>query len=331
MVELGHPWLLAVLPLPVLVWLVLPPYRERRAAVRIPFFEQAAGAGEQRPARGAVVLRRNAVQWLLAPLIWVLLVVALARPQWVEPPIERTETARDLLLAVDLSGSMEKTDFVDPDGKRLRRVDAVKAVLDDFVARREGDRLGLVLFGNAAHLQVPFTRDHDLYRTLLEGIDVGMVGPQTMIGEAIGLSIKLFEESEAERKVVVLLTDGNDSGSRVPPSKAASIAAEHGIVLHAVAMGDPQTKGSDRVDLDVLRALADETGGSTFLASDRQELEAIYATLDEIEPLDIETISHRPKRPLFHWPLGAALGLGLTYQGGMIGLSAARRRRPPGA
>ncbi len=323
MFEFDYPWLFALLPAPLLTWWLLPPYRERRRSVRVPFFEQVAAAADAEPARGGVRMRRSAAQGLVAILCWVLIVTALARPQFVEPPIERIEPARDLLLAVDLSGSMDTPDMLDPEGRRIQRLDAVKRVLDDFVTRREGDRLALIVFGNQAFLQAPFTQDHDLVQTLLEQTEARMAGPQTMIGDAIGLSIKTFESSEAEDRVLVLLTDGNDSGSKVPPKKAAEIAAQDGIVIHTVAVGDPSSSArvrhagggqAEQVDVETLEAVAAATGGETFRADDREQLEDIYRRIDELNPIEVETISFRPTRPLYYWPLGAAVALILAYQ-----------------
>ena len=326
MLELDLPWALALLPAPLLAWWLLPPYRERRDAVRVPFFEGIAAAVGARPERGGVLPKRNLLQKLLAPIVWLLIVVAAARPQWVEPPIEKTESARDLMLAVDLSGSMETRDMFDPNGERIDRLEAVKLVLDDFIMRRVGDRLGVVVFGNQALLQAPFTRDHDLVRALLAQTRPKMAGPQTMLGDAIGLTVKAFEQSEAEDRVLVLLTDGNDTGSKIPPSKAAEIAAENGVTIHTVAVGDPSSAGEAELDLETLGAIARLTGGETFAAGDRAELETVYRRIDELAPLEIETISYRPTRPLFHWPLGAALALVMLYHL-ILGVAHAARPR----
>jgi Ca-activated chloride channel family protein len=311
--EFDFPWAFALLPLPLLAAWILPAYRERRESVRVPFFEKVATAAGAEPARGGVHMRRNVLQWIFAPLAWVLIVTALARPQYVEPPIEQIEPARDLMLAVDLSGSMDTPDLFDVDGNRIQRLEAVKGVLDDFIARRKGDRLGIVVFGNQAFLQAPFTQDHDLVRALLMQTRPRMAGPQTMIGDAIGLTIKAFESSEAEDRVLVLLTDGNDSGSKVPPQKAAEIAAGSNITIHTVAVGDPTSTGEAEMDLETLQAIADATGGRAFRADDREQLEEIYDRIDALTPVDIETVSYRPTRPLYHWPLGAAVGLTLLY------------------
>ncbi len=327
MYEFDLPWAFLLLPAPLLAWWLLPAYREQRESVRVPFFEGIATAVGARPERGGVLLKRNVAQRILAPIAWLLIVVAAARPQFVEPPIEKIESVRDLMLAVDLSGSMETTDMFDPEGRRIDRLAAVKLVLDDFIARREGDRIGIVVFGNQAFLQAPFTQDHDLVRALLQQTRPKMAGPQTMLGDAIGLSIKAFESSEAEDRVLILLTDGNDTGSKVPPVKAAEIAAENDVTIHTVAVGDPASAGEAEMDLATLREISHATGGETFSAEDRDELEAIYRRIDELAPLEIETVSFRPTRPLFHWPLGAVLGLVLLYHFFMGLAQTARPRR----
>ena len=187
MLEFGVPWAFALLPLPLLVWLVLPPYKERRAGIRAPFFGRIAATLGLDPEPGAVVQRRGVVQMLVAILVWVLAVGAAARPVWVEDPIEKPQAARDLMLALDLSGSMAERDFTLPDGETTDRLTAVQNVLDEFIARRDGDRIGLIVFGNAAYIQAPFTLDHDLVRQLLDELQVAMAGPQTMLGDAVGL------------------------------------------------------------------------------------------------------------------------------------------------
>jgi Ca-activated chloride channel family protein len=317
MFEFQLPWALVLFPAPILVWLLLPPYRERQESVRVPLFAQLATAAGREPTRGAVVLRRNYLQWLIAPLAWALIVMALARPVYVEPPIEKIESARDLLLAVDLSGSMETRDMQDANGQPIARLDAVKGVMDDFIGRREGDRIALMFFGTAPYLQVGFTLDHDVVRTLLAEAEVAMTGPQTMLGDAIGLGIKTFENSTAQERVLVLLTDGNDTGSKVPPEKAAELAANEGLTVHTIGFGDPTASGEALFDAAALGAIAEATGGVSFLANDREALEAVYRQLDELEPQSFETLSYRPSRPLFHWPLGAALALILAYHAAM--------------
>lgn len=310
-VDLELPWVLLLLPAPLLVWLLLPPYRERQESVRVPFLEDITAATGRAPSTGAVVHRLNWLQKLLAPVVWTLTVLAVARPVWVEDPIEKVQAARDLMLAVDLSGSMDARDFQGPDGTRLDRLEAVKLVLDDFIARREGDRIGLVVFGGQAFLQAPFTLDHEVCRQLLDETRIGMAGPQTVIGDAIGLSLKAFETSDTPEKVLILLTDGNDTGSKIPPLTAADLAAKQDIKIYTVAIGDPAAQGEERVDLEALHDIAAATGGQAFRGEDREGLEAIYRELDALEPVELETLSYRPRRPLYFWPL--ALGVLLLF------------------
>lgn len=327
MFEFDYPSLWLLLPAPVLVWWLLPEYRERQASVRVPFFEQLASAAGVRPTPRGVLLKRNFLQWLLAPVCWTLLLAALARPQLVEPPIEQVESMRDLMLAVDLSGSMDTRDMVDPAGEPIQRLDAVKLVLDDFIARREGDRIGVIVFGSQAFLQAPFTDDHDLVRSLLADTRPRMAGPQTMIGDAIGLTVRAFERSEAEDRLLVLLTDGNDTGSKVPLATAAEIAAKAGITVHAIAVGDPASSGEAQMDVAALREVARLTGGQAFRADDREALEGVYRAIDALAPVAVETQSYRPTRPLYHWPLGAVVVLLVGYQLIMASLAALQRLR----
>jgi Ca-activated chloride channel family protein len=325
MFELAHPWLLAALPLPLFAWRFLPAYQERESSVRVPFLSVIAEATGTEPRRGGVVLRRNLLQIVLAPLIWCALVVALAGPQIVEPPIVKTESARDLMLAVDLSGSMDTRDMFDADGERITRMDATIEVIDAFIERREGDRIGMVVFGTDAFVQTPFTTDYDLIRSQLAQLEAGMAGPQTVIGDGIGLSIRAFEASQAEDKVLVLLTDGADTGSKVPPARAAEIAAGANITIHAIAMGDPDAVGAAALDLETTDAIAAETGGTSFLAEDRDALDEVYRQIDALTPEELETTSYRPTRPLYHWPLAFAL-LGVLGYHFLMALGAGMRR-----
>jgi Ca-activated chloride channel family protein len=331
MYELAFPWALLALPLPLLVWWLAPPYRQQVVAVHVPFFERLAAAAGQRPERGAVVLRRTSAQLVLEPLAWALLVLALARPQWIGEPVTHTVSARDLMLAVDISGSMDQPDFKAPDGAMQQRLAAVKHVVGDFVARRQGDRIGLILFGTKAYVQVPFTQDLATATQLLNEAQVAMAGQQTAIGDAIGLTIKAFEASKAEQKVLILLTDGNDTASRVPPAKAAEIARQHGVVVHTIGVGDPNASGENRVDLGALREVASTTGGHFFRAEDAATLGQVYAEIDRLAPAKLQTVSWRPKLPLFHWPLGAAIAVLLALWGWLLLTRRAARaaRREP--
>jgi Ca-activated chloride channel homolog len=329
MLEFAWPWMFLLLPLPILAWWWLPPYRARQASVQVPFFDRLAAATGQVPQRGAVVLRRRAVQMIVASLVWILVVVALARPQWVSDPVTREVSARDLVLAVDISGSMDQRDFRTPDGQMLTRLDGVKRVIGDFIARRHGDRIALILFGTRPYVQVPFTQDLATAQQLLDQTQVGMAGQQTAIGDTIGLAIKTLEKSAAQQKLLILLTDGNDTASRVPPEHAADIARQNDIEVYTVGVGDPAASGENRVDLGVLKTVASTTHGQFFRAEDGAQLEAIYADIDRLAPAKLQTLSWRPKLPLFQWPLGAATILSLSvWLALLIGSEWSRRRAP---
>jgi Ca-activated chloride channel family protein len=311
--RLEYPWLLALLPLPFLIYWLLPPYKEEQDSLRLTFFHYISSNLGLTPEPGAVVLKTNWLQKILTPICWCLIILALARPQFVEPPIQKIQPGRDLMLALDISQSMETPDFLTPDGKRMRRVDAVKQVVSEFIRKRKNDRIGLIVFGQAAYPVTPFTLDHDACLKILSQTDAGMAGPQTMIGDAIGLAIKQFNNSEAKQRVLILLTDGNDTGSRMPPRKAAEIASQNNITIHVVGLGDPHAKGEDKVDYAALNDIAKATGGHVFHGENRVELEKAYATLDKITPQNFKTLSYQPKRELFMVPLAAAVLLLTSY------------------
>jgi Ca-activated chloride channel homolog len=304
---LQYPWVLALVPLPLLLWRLLPPYSAPRPGVVVPFLPRLAELAGQGPAHGAMASRRGWLRSLLLVFCWLCAVLALTRPQVIEPPVTRTTPVRDLLLAVDLSGSMATKDFEDAGGATVDRLTAVKAVLDEFLAHREGDRVGLIFFGSAPFVQAPFTEDLVVCRELLEEAQVRMAGPQTAFGDALGLAINVFDRSTVQERVLIALTDGNDTTSQVPPDKAAQIAKDKGIVIHTVAVGDPKAAGEDALDEATLEQVAASTGGLYSHAGNRDELEAIYEQLDALETRKVETLSERPRRDVYWWPLAAAL------------------------
>jgi len=313
MLTFAHPWLFLLLPLPWLIRRLLPVHHEQKVAVRVPFLQRLSRLAGLQPGSGVAVARRPISQWLVLSLTWFFVIAAIVRPQWLEEPIIKELPMRDLLVAVDLSGSMEAEDFTDADGNIVDRLTAVKQVLDAFFTRREGDRVGLILFGSAAFVQVPFTDDLDVVRELLDEAQIRMLGPRTMLGDAMGLAINLFERSEVDERVMIVLTDGNDTGSLVPPERAAEIARDEGVVVYTIAIGDPTAVGEQALDEKTLENIAATTGGGYFHANDRQELEAIYAHLDEVNPRQVETQSYRPLTDLYYWPLAAGMLLSLLY------------------
>lgn len=309
--QLDYPWWLLLLPLPWLAWHYLPAYREARSAVRVPFFTGMSRAVGQAPAGSDSRSHRR--QLLLNLLVWALLVLAVARPVWVEKPIERQQPVRDLMLAIDISQSMQTQDFTDANGQKTDRLAAVKQVVQGFIQRRKDDRLGLILFGSGAYPQAPLTLDHASLALLLDDSSIGMAGPNTAIGDAIGLSLKLLDAAHEQEKVLILLTDGNDTSSAITPDHAASMAAAKGVVIHTIGIGDPGASGEAKVNLGALQQIAQATGGRYWRAENRDTLEQVYTTLDQLTPHQVQTLSHQPKRDLFWLPLTAALGLFAVY------------------
>ena len=318
MLEFACPLAFLALPLPLIAWWLLPPQRERVGALRVPFFDSIVSAAGSESRSGAVVLRRGRLQLIASVIAWALLVAGLARPEWVGEPIVRTETARDVMLAIDLSGSMDYRDFPDGNGNNVTRFEAVQRVVDRFIAEREGDRVGLIVFGNRAYLQLPFTRDLPMARALVQLMEVGMAGPQTAIGDAIGLSIRSFENSDVDDRILILLTDGNDTASKMTPVNAADIAALNGIEIYAIGIGDTQATGEDRVDFATLEAVAARTGGGFFRADDETALDGVYRRIDAAAAADVRTQSWRPRESLLHWPAGAAVLLTLLAYAALL-------------
>ncbi|MEO8717635.1 MAG: VWA domain-containing protein [Burkholderiales bacterium] len=308
--QLAWPWMLAALPLPLLA-LLLPAAAEAPApALRFPFF-QALRASLQ-VAGG----RRSRLRLAVAALAWLLLVLAAALAQQVGETVHLPVSGRSIMLAVDLSGSMETPDMR-IGSRAVSRLDAVKVVAGDFIQRRAGDRLGLILFGDQAYLQVPLTLDRSTVRTLLDEAQIGLAGERTAIGDAIGLAIKRLREEPAANRVLVLLTDGASNAGNVDPLKAADLAARDGVRIYTIGVGAdeanvpgpfgvPQLIGSD-LDAAALKAIAQKTGGRYFRAADVASLSQIYELLDRIEPVSKDEQSWRPVEELYAWPLGAAL------------------------
>ena len=308
-------WAFLALPLPLLVWWLTPAHKETVPAIRFPFFRQVVREARVTASPGAVILRRSRFQMAVAALIWSLLVIAIAQPERLGAPIETSKSARDLILAIDISGSMDTRDFSDEEGERAQRLAGVRSVVRQFVEAREGDRMALIVFGSKAYLQSPLTEDTDTIVDLLEQTEVGMAGPHTAIGDAIGLSIRTFEASEIEQRLLILLSDGADTASRMSPLNAAEIARSSGVEIYAIAVGDPEAEGENRVDVATLRDIAARTNGEYFFAEDQAALDQIYTRIDSLAPRLTETRSYRPRQSLHHLPLLAALLIGVGALG----------------
>jgi len=323
-ISLGAPWALLLLPLPLLVLWLVPPHRERVPALRFPFFRHIVDAAGSEPGPGAVVLSRTGLQMAAAVAIWLLVLLALARPERVGEPVEITRAARDVVLAIDISGSMDARDFAAPDGTRKQRLEGVREVVRSFVEGREGDRMALIVFGTRAYVQAPLTEDLGTILDLLDRTEVGMAGPHTALGDAIGLAIRTFEASDIEQRLLILLSDGTDTASRMSPVNAAEIARGEDVAIFTVGVGDPEASGEDRVDLATLRDVAARTGGAFFFADDEAGLREVYARIDALAPREVETLSYRPRQSLAWIPLALAalIGTGAT---GFLALQDQRR------
>ncbi len=326
--QFAWPWMFLALPLPLLAaWLLPRAPAVSGPALRIPFFHMLEGrvVGPRQ--------QRSPVRLWVASLAWLALVSAAARPQWVGAPLELPVTGRDLMLAVDISGSMATEDML-LQGQSMDRLTAVKMVAGAFIERREGDRIGLILFGSRAYLQAPLTFDRETVRTLLDEAAIGLAGKQTAIGDAIGLAVKRLREEPEKNRVLILLTDGANTAGAVDPLKAADLAAQEKVRIYTIGVGaDTQIVqglfGRHRIansDLDeaTLKSIAAKTGGQYFRARDLKGLERIYQALDALEPAAQAHETFRPVKELYRWPLAAAL---LIAAGLMLASAGWPRRR----
>ena len=318
MYSLAWPWVLLVLPLPILMRRWLAEANDlQEAGLRVPSF---TGFNMLQDRSQAEVLL-NWRFWLAA-IAWILLVVAAARPEHVGDELEVPVSGRNLMLAVDLSGSMDQKDFV-LGTTRVDRLTATKAVAIDFISRREGDRIGLILFGERAYLQVPLTLDRETVKVLLLEAFIGLAGEKTAIGDAITLAVKRVHEQKDDvgDQVLVLLTDGANTAGEVQPLKAAELASQVGLRIYTIGIGAEQLEvnslvgGRRRInpsaDLDeaTLTQIAELTGGRYFRAVDTAGLQDIYRLVDELEPVEEPESGFRPIKSLFHVPLAGALAL----------------------
>lgn len=340
MLNFDYPWVFALLPLPLLAYWLLPKAKRQQAAVRVPFFNSLSGLEHS---HGIAFQQRK---WRLAglALLWLSLVCAGAGPVWWGDPISLPASGRDLLLDVDLSGSMQIRDM-QVNGRQVERIAAVKSVLKDFIKRRAGDRIGLILFGTHAYVQAPLTFDRATVAKFLQEAQIGFAGAdRTAIGDAIGLSVKRLRERPGDRHVMILLTDGSNNAGEVQPIPAARFAAENHVVIYTIGIGADEMVipgpfggafGARRInpsqDLDesVLRRIAKITGGQYFRARDPKQLQKIYHILDQLEPVQDKERTYRPQKALFFWPLGLALTISLGFA--LSALSPARLLAAPAA
>lgn len=341
MLGFDYPWVALLLPLPLLVWLLWPRAQQRQAPLRVPFYAQLADFDATAPRRVRHRLRLSALL-----LWWLLLVGAACGPHWLGDAVSLPASGRDLMLAVDLSGSMQIEDMQIDDNDGVQRLVAVKAVVDDFLQHRRGDRVGLIVFGTRAYVQTPLTFDLDTVGRFLREAQIGFAGEETAIGDALGLAVKRLRARPGDRHVLILLTDGANTAGSVAPLAAARLAAENHIVVYTVgigaesmvipgpfgtAFGARRVNPSQDLDEDALKGIADATGGRYFRARNPRELADIYKLLDSLEPVEDKQQTYRPQTTLFHWPLGAALLLSLALAAGALPWRLRRAHAPASA
>jgi Ca-activated chloride channel family protein len=320
---LEWPQLLWLLPLPILIYFLAPAAKKDSAALLVPFYDRL----QQNESQTLAPANSSKIKLLAMTLIWIAAVLACARPMWIGDPINLPASGRDLLLAVDISGSMETPDM-EWQGETINRLVTVKKVVGDFVQRRESDRLGLILFGTRAYLQAPLTFDRTTVDRLLQEAQLGFAGEKTAIGDAIALSVKRLRDRPQESRVLILLTDGANTAGEIQPLKAAELAAQSQVKIYTIGIGaDEMIKpglfgtgfGARRInpsadlDEDTLRTIASSTGGQYFRARSLQDLQQIYAVLDTLEPSEQDSEVFRPTKSLFYWPLSLAFAISALW------------------
>ena len=320
MIEWIWPWIALLLPLPALVRKLSPTASSSEPALRAPFYDDWRELSES---QGGKTIRQGLFPGVILWLLWGLLLVAAARPIWIGEAIELPNNGRDLMLAVDISGSMRIEDM--QVGQHIiPRVEAVRQLGGSFIERRLGDRLGLILFGTNAYVQSPLSFDTATVKGFLTEAQIGFAGQETAIGDAIGLAVKRLKERPAESRVLILLTDGQDTASNVKPIDAARLAAKLKIKIYTIGIGademtlpgmfgssfgSRQVNPSADLDEEGLQEIAKLTGGQYFRARNPQELANIYGLLDTLEPVEQDAEMYRPRQSLSYLPLLVALAL----------------------
>jgi len=311
--NLDFVWPLAflLLPLPLLLRFLLPASNKNQdIPLHVPFIDDFNSIQHSQS-----FVHKNKWLMVLASIAWCLLIIATARPQWLGERIDIPISGRDLMMAVDLSGSMQAEDF-QLNGRLMNRLEAVKIVAGEFIKQREGDRIGLILFGEQAYLQTPLTFDTKTINSMLQEALIGIAGKATAIGDAIGLAIKRLQNRDTDSHVLILLTDGANTAGEVEPLKAAELAAKQNLKIYTIGVGAEsrevgglffkRTVKNTEIDEKTLQTIADTTGGKYFRARDINELNKIYSLIDQLEPIEQENQSFRPIQALYYWPLSLA-------------------------
>ena len=312
MFEFDYPWVFVLIVLPFIISKLPLYYMSKRSALRISFKEDidAVTTGQSKVSG---ISRVTPVQRVMSWFLFFLLLTALAKPLYIGEPLIKEISQREILVSVDLSGSMATKDFKDTNGTNIDRLEAVKMVLGEFFKVRKGEKIGLILFGSAAFVQAPFTQDLSALDHLLSELNVGMAGPQTAIGDSIGLAVKMFQDSNVTDRMLIVMSDGDDTGSKVPPLTAAKLAAKNDVNIFTIAMGDPKNAGEHPIDTETLKEIAKITEGKFYYAMNSDELADIYTQIDKLKPKEVKEITHRPKFDLFTYPLALVLFILLGY------------------
>jgi len=309
-----------LLPLPFLVRRFVP-FSEKDAGKHSPelYFPALQRLKQAFPTHNISGRRSNRLFLILLSLAWFFLVIALMQPEKVDHYRQTKNKGYDLMLAVDVSGSMQAIDFSTP-SRIISRLDVTKDVVGKFVRGRQGDRVGLVTFGENAYLHVPLTLDTISVSRMLNDTVSGMAGNATAIGDAIGLSVRTLRERPEGSRVVVLLTDGEDNSSSIPPLEAAKLAKQYGIRIYTIGIGKkgpvpfPSQFGGYGMaevgmDEELLKDIAALTGGQYFRAADQKALESIYGKINELEKSESNQTLFLIREPFYFYPLGLAMAL----------------------
>lgn len=303
--QFAYPYVAFLAVLPILIYWVLPAIKNRSTALIYPYFNSSSKTAKQKPRKASHIKQRSWFSSFCMYIVWLLLLTAMASPELVGKPERKVKTSRNFLILADLSFSMATNDWM-IDGKRVTRWQAVKDIMQDFIVKRESDKMGLIFFATNSYIQAPFTTDLKTVQTMLDEADVGMAGQMTNIGKAIVKGMDMFERDTIPNKVMLLLTDGVDSGTDILPLDAANMAKRDSTIIYTVGIGDPGDSSSD-LDERTLTEIAELTKGKYFRAKDTKALENIYTELEKLEPVEYEEESYTPRTLLYYYPLGAAL------------------------
>ena len=316
MINFEWPWLLLALPLPLLVYWLPAKNKAPSAALRMPTMLKGISSTEQGE-------NNNKSSLLILTLVWILLVIASTRPQWLGEAVNIPSESREMMLAVDLSGSMQVEDM-SLNGRTVNRLDMLKVVLGDFIERRSSDQLGLILFADDAYMQTPMTFDKKTVKQMLDESVLGLVGKKTAIGDAIALAVKRFDAKKQSNRVLILLTDGQNTAGKITPDQALELAVAKEITIYTIGIGADvmlqrslfgtrRVNPSSELDEASLQNIAEQTKGQYFRARSSEDMAQIYKLLDELEPVEQEQKQMRPLTALFYWPLSIALMISFLY------------------